>query len=875
MSLPNEGVGGLVRRYDSAKADEERNDEMAKPIEPGAVIPQAIERIDALVRSLSIEERAQLTCGVDAWHASGVDSIGLRSMLTLDGPNGVRGMTFPKGSSATCTPCGTALGGTWDADLVAEVAARIGAEAKRSGVHYLLGPVLNIVRSPLAGRDFECYSEDPLLTAKLGAAYVTGMQSQGVAACPKHFVANDSEAHRTTVNCIVDERTLREVYLLPFERVAKAGAWSMMAAYNRVNGVHCSENGALIGGILREEWGWDGVLMSDWDATHDTVAGAAAGLDLEMPGPPRHFGPRLAAAVRRGEVDEETLNCAAERVLTLAARVGALDLDADARGAGSASGSPAGPDPHPGSLQPIHLSDADAAELVRRAAAESFVLLTNDGILPLTATGIHRLAVIGPNAASPCTQGGGAAHIDAPYAVSPLDGLRAALPEDVEIVHERGCSIDLFLPSLGTMAVTDLDGAPGLTIEFYRGQEPGSEAVARYNVQSSTVHLFGDLPAGLPQNDFAVRLSAWLTPAASGPHRIAMRGLGGRRLFVDGALAADQWAAPAGVDVPTALFEGTEHGGTFELEAGKRVLITAEAHSAVHEPSLLAVGCAAPEVGDPMAEAVAAAATADVAIVVVGTDETWESEGRDRKSVTLPGRQDELVESVAAANPRTVVIVNAGCPMDLPWAERVAAVIYAWLPGQEFGNALADVLLGIAEPGGRLPVTLALRAADFPAFDTTPGPDEELVYREGVNVGYRGFDAAGVEPRFAFGHGLGYTTFEYEALDLVTDGLPEGEPLELRVKLRNTGTRAGKEVVQMYVADLDCSVARPPRELKGFAAVHLAAGEAVEVGLALDDRDLAYWDSARHSWRIEPGRFEIAIGRSSRDIRLRRTFELA
>jgi beta-glucosidase len=213
--------------------------------------------------------------------------------------------------------------------------------------------------------------------------------------------------------------------------------------------------------------------------------------------------------------------------------------------------------------------------------------------------------------------------------------------------------------------------------------------------------------------------------------------------------------------------------------------------------------------------------------------------------------------------------------MDLPWAERVAAVIYAWLPGQEFGNALADVLLGIAEPGGRLPVTLALRAADFPAFDTTPGPDEELVYREGVNVGYRGFDAAGVEPRFAFGHGLGYTTFEYEALDLVTDGLPEGEPLELRVKLRNTGTRAGKEVVQMYVADLDCSVARPPRELKGFAAVHLAAGEAVEVGLALDDRDLAYWDSARHSWRIEPGRFEIAIGRSSRDIRLRRTFELA
>ncbi|MFI5258485.1 MAG: beta-glucosidase family protein [Candidatus Limnocylindrales bacterium] len=838
---------------------------MAQTIEPGAGISRAVERLGELVESLSIEERARLTSGVDAWHAAGVDSIGLRPMLTLDGPNGVRGVTFPKGSDATCTPCGTALGATWDVDLVAEVAARIGVEAKRSGVDYLLGPVLNIVRSPLSGRDFECYSEDPLLTAEMGAAYVTGMQSQGVAACPKHFVANDSEAHRTTVNCIVDERTLREVYLLPFERAARAGAWSMMAAYNRVNGVHCSNNRALIGGILREEWGWDGVLMSDWHAMHDTVAGAAAGLDLEMPGPPRHFGPPLAAAVRRGEVDEDTLNGAAERILALAARVGALKIEGIGRGGVAL----------PESSRPIHLSDAEAAVVVRRAAAESFVLLANDGILPLARSEIRRLAVIGPNAAAPCTQGGGAAHIEAPYAVSPLEGLRAALPADVEMIHERGCSIDLFLPRLDSLGVADLDGAPGLTIEFYRGQEPGTDAVARYNVQSSNVHLFGDLPAGLPQNDFAVRLSAWLTPASSGPHRIAMRGLGGRRLFVDGVLAADQWTSPAGVDVPTALFEGKEHGGTFELEAGKPVLITAEAHSAGHEPGLLAVGCASPEIGDPMAVAVAAAASADVAIVVVGTDETWESEGRDRKSATLPGRQDELVEGVAAVNRRTVVVVNAGCPMDLPWADRVAAVMYAWLPGQEFGHALADVLLGTAEPGGRLPVTLARRAEDFPAFDTTPGPDEELVYREGVNVGYRGFDAAGLDPRFAFGHGLGYTTFEYESLDLVADGLADGEPLQLLVRLRNTGTRAGKEVVQVYVADLECSVARPPRELKGFAAVRLAPGEAIELELALEDRDLAYWDGARHSWRIEPGLFEIGIGHSSRDIRLRRTFELA
>ena len=839
---------------------------MTQPTDTAPILPVSVERLDTLVRSLSIEDRARLTAGADAWHTAGVDSIGLGQMLTQDGPNGVRGTTFPKGSSATCTPCGTGLGATWDVDLVAEVAARIGAEAKRAGVHYMLGPVLNIIRSPLGGRDFECYSEDPLLTADLGVAYITGMQSQGVAACPKHFVANDSEAHRTTVNCIVDERTLREVYLLPFEAVARAGAWSMMAAYNRVNGVHCTRNAALIGDVLREEWGWDGVLMSDWHATHDTIDDATAGLDLEMPGPPRHLGQHLAAAVRRGEVDEETLNCAASRVLTLAARVGALPIDALPISA---------PKVDPAPLEPLHLSDATAAALVRRAAADSFVLLANDGALPLAAAQLKRVAIIGPNAAQPCTQGGGAAHIAAPYAVTPLEGLRAALPAGVEIVHEPGCRIDLFLPPLTRMDLMDLDGKPGLTIEFFRGQVPEGQAVARYNVQSSDLHLFGDLPAGLAQNDFAVRISAWLTPRTSGSYKVAMRGLGGRRLFVDGVPAADAWDAPAGVDVPTALFEGKELGGTFEFEAGKRVLIAGEAHSITHEPSLLALGCSEPETTDGIGAAVAAAASADVAVVVVGTDETWESEGRDRKTVTLPGRQDELVERVAAVNSKTIVVVNSGCPMDLPWADKVAAVIYVWFPGQEFGNALADVLLGAAEPGGRLPVTLARRAADFTAYDTTPGAGEELVYREGVNVGYRGFDAAGVEPRFAFGHGLGYTTFEYESLELASDGLAEGEPLQLRVRLRNTGTRSGKEVVQVYVADLEASVPRPPRELKGFAVVRLAPGKAIELVLNLDDRDLAYWDPARHSWRIEPGRFEIQVGHSSRDIRLRQSFELS
>jgi beta-glucosidase len=832
--------------------------------------PISPERLDELLRALDIDEKAGLTAGIDAWHARGAPSIGLGPMVTLDGPNGVRGVTLPAGSTATCTPCGTALGATWDVDLVREVAARIGAEAKRAGVHYMLGPVLNLVRSPLGGRDFEAYSEDPILAAMLGAAYVEGMQSAGVAATPKHYVANESETKRTSVDCRVDERTLREVYLVPFEAAANAGAWSIMAAYNLVNGIHCADHDHLVGEILKGEWGWDGVLMSDWHGADDTVAGALAGLDLEMPGPPRFFGPGLAEAVRRGEVTEAVLDEKARRMLLLAARVGALAETGTAGAApagGAAGGAPLDP------AKPWHLSDAQASALVRRAASESFVLLTNDGILPLAPAGIHKVAVIGPNAARPCTQGGGAAHIPAPPAVTPLGGLRAALP-GVEIVHEPGGRIDMFLPPLSAMDVRDLHGQPGLSVEFFRGQEPAGDPAASRHVDSSRLHVFGDLPHGVKADDFAVRLSGWLTPAESGPHDIALRGFGGRRLLVGGVVVADLWDALPPADIPTALFEGSQDGGTFELRAGEPVLITAELHSARHAPCQLNIGCRSPQASDELERAAAAAAAADVAIVVVGNDEAWESEGRDRRTVTLPGRQNELVELVAAANPKTVVVVNAGCPMDLPWADRVAAVVYAWLPGQEFGNALADVLLGRSEPGGRLPFTIAARESDYPALSTTPGEREQLVYSEGVNLGYRHFDAAGIEPRFCFGHGLGYGRIEFESLEVTTDGLPAGDSAQLKVRLRNVGGRPGKEVVQVYVGDLESSIPRPPRELKGFTAVHLAPGESVDVFFALQNRDLAYWDEGGGGWRIEPGRFEILVGRSSRDIRLRESLEL-
>jgi beta-glucosidase len=836
--------------------------------------PMSPERLDELARSLTIAEKAALTAGVDVWHAAGLPRLGLATMQALDGPNGVRGMTFPVGSTATCTPCGTALGATWDPELVHEVAARIGAECRRAGVHYLLGPVVNLVRSPLGGRDFEAFSEDPILTAVLGAAYVRGIQSAGVAATPKHLVANESEMRRTSVDCRLDERTLREIYLVPFEAAANSGAWAMMAAYNRLNGVHCVDNPALLREILKDEWAWDGVVMSDWHAT-DSGAAAAAGLDLEMPGPPHFFGAQLAEAVARGEVSEDVLDEMARRVLILAARVGALRGEAEASAA-PATGVPAGAPAVGPALDPAapwHLSDAEAAALVRRAAAESFVLLSNDGILPLDAAKLRRVAVIGPNAAQPCAQGGGAAHISAPPTITPLDGLRAALP-GIEIVHEPGCRINLFLPPLAALDLRDLQGRPGMTVEIYRGQSPAGTPYASWHIDGSEIHLFGDLPAGVADDDFSVRLSGWLTPAESGPHEIALRGFGGRRLRVNGVVAVDLWAAAPAADIPTALFEATDEGSAFELTAGRRVLVEAELHSEAVGPRLLAVGGRAPQTGARIEQAVAAAASADVAIVVVGTNEQWETEGRDRKTTSLPGRQDELVERVAAANPRTVAVVNAGCPVDLPWSDRVAAILYTFFPGQEFGNALADVLTGRSEPGGRLPFTLAAVEADYPALSTIPDENGRLVYGEGLLIGHRHFAKHRIEPRFCFGHGLGYTQMEFETLEVVSDGLPEGDAAQLKVRLRNTGDRPGKEVVQVYVADLESSVPRPPKELKGFAPVHIEPGETAEVFLILEDRDLAYWDAEAGGWRIEPGRFEILIGRSSRDIRLRASLEL-
>jgi len=658
-------------------------------------------RIDTLVARLDLERKVRLLTGASAWTTHDEPAVGLRAMVLSDGPAGVRGQVEDERSTSANLPSPTALAATWDESLVERLGRLLAAEARRKHADVLLGPTVNLQRTPLGGRHFECLSEDPLLSGRIGAAYVGGVQAGGVAATAKHYVANDSETDRFTVDVRVDERTLRELYLTPFEQLVRdGGAWVVMAAYNGVNGSTMTES-PLLADPLKREWGFDGVVVSDWSATRSTEASARAALDLVMPGPQGPWDGELVAAVRAGRVPEAAVDDKVRRLLLLAARVGALEgVD------------PAAPAPDPPAA-------GDVAALLRAAAAAGSVLVRNQAAtLPLATDGLHRVAVIGPNAAVARTQGGGSVRVTPDHVVSPLDGLRAALaPLGVEVVHALGARI------------------------------------------------------------------------------------------------------PAGIE-PLPEDEELDH-------------------------------------------AAALARDADAAVVVVGTTDEIESEGFDRASMALPGRQDELVHRVAATNPRTVVVVNTGSPVSLPWRDEVPAILLSWFGGQELGNALADVLLGRVEPGGRLPTTWGAREQDVPVLHARPVAGR-LRYGEGIHVGYRAWARTGAVPAFPFGHGLGYTTWSYEHV-VAPATVAAGEDLVARVRLRNSGRRAGREVVQAYLSRASSAVERPAVWLAGFAVVDAQPGETVIAEVRVPARALRHWSVDAHRWEVEPGGFELTAGRSVAD----------
>jgi beta-glucosidase len=799
------------------------------------------------VGKLDLETKVRLLSGAGAWTLEEVPEIGLRTLTVSDGPVGVRGGTDTELEPSAALPSGSGMAATWDEELLGRIGRLLAGEAVRKGVDVVLGPTINLHRSPLGGRHFECFSEDPLLSGRLATAYVRGVQEQGIGACPKHYVANDAETDRFTVDNRVDDRTLRELYLAPFEAVVTdADPWMVMAAYNAVNGTAMTEND-LLAEPLKGEWGFDGVVVSDWGATYHGEPAARAALDLTMPGPEQQWREPLVEAVRAGRVSEAAIDEKVRRILRLAARAGALDGVA-----------PAGEKPAAGRIE-------DAAPLAREAAAAAAVLLRNDGILPLQADTLRRVAVIGPGAKDARALGGGSASVPLPYVATPFTGLREALDGRAEVVTAVGATLS---DSLRGARADELSGPGEGSSVVLRWLDGSGATVGEQAAGTATiVRLLDTVPDGAAE----LEVHTGFVPDEDGDWRIGVTGLGRCVLTVDGTTVLEETEEPEVFDIHQMFASPPQHSTTVPLAAGRRVDVRIRyrwpAQGFIFRVGLV-VGPPTRPADEELAHAVELARTSDVAVVVVGTSEDVESEGFDRTSLALPGRQDELVRAVAAANPRTVVVVNAGSPVELPWRDEVSAVLVSWFPGMEFGNALADVLLGAAEPGGRLPTTWPKALADAPVREVTP-TDGGLEYAEGLDIGHRAYVAAGTEPAFWFGHGLGYTTWEYESIaaDVAGDGGTT------TVRLRNTGDRRGKQVVQVYASRPDSAVERPARWLAGFAVVTVEPGETVEVPVEVHARALRHWVTGS-GWAVEPGAVTLSAGSSAGSLLVSTTVHL-
>ncbi|KIF74311.1 beta-glucosidase [Streptomyces sp. 150FB] len=812
--------------------------------------------VEAALGKLDLDAKTRLLAGQDQWSLPGLPEIGLASLVMSDGPVGVRGVRWTSDDPSVALPSPTALAASWDPELARRAGRLLAQEARRKGVHVLLAPTVNLHRSPLGGRHFEAYSEDPYLTGEIGTGYVLGVQDGGVGTTVKHFVANDAETDRFTVDNIVAPRPLRELYLAPFEAiVANAHPWGIMAAYNTVNGSSMTEHRYLQNEVLRGEWGFDGYIVSDWLAARSTVGALLGGLDVAMPGPETVYGPKLAAAVRAGEAEESAVDEAVRNVLRLAARVGILE------------GAPAAVTDFP--------APVDGEALAREVARRSFVLVRNEApagaevgeppVLPLDPAQAGTVALIGAAARDARVLGGGSATVFPDHIVSPLDGLTAALPEQT-LTYAVGAE-----PS-GQLGLGD----KGFELEAISRDADG-RVLATTKLPNGRVQWVGsDLPDGV---DFealhTVEITGSFTPRESGEHAFGTRGVGGFTLTVGGQVLfeGDQGSGTS-TDPFEAFFGAPTERGRAELVAGQPVEISLV--DTVYKESdvpMKAVAFSLLHLGpqhDPdelIAEAVEAVRAADTAVVVVATTSQVESEGFDRKNLKLPGRQDELVRAVAAVNPNTVVVVNTGSPVELPWREEVAAVLLSWFPGQEGGAALADVLLGAEEPGGRLPTTWPVTLDDVPVSDTTP-TDGQLHYDEGVFIGYRAWEKSGATPAYPFGHGLGYTDWEYETLSAT--------PTEATVRLRNTGARTGREVVQIYLAPgagEPGAPERPARWLAGFASVEAGPGESTEVRIPLRRRAFEIWDEEAGSWAYQDGTYEVQAAHSVADRRLSATVD--
>nr|WP_320144629.1 glycoside hydrolase family 3 protein [uncultured Cohaesibacter sp.] len=796
--------------------------------------------LDALLDAMTLEEQVSLLSGASFWRTASIERLGVPAIKVTDGPNGARGEDFSGGVRSAAYPVAIALAASWNPDLVEEIGQDLAHEARSKGARVLLAPTVNMHRNPLNGRNFECFSEDPLLASTMAVAYIKGVQSEGVAATIKHFIGNECEYERRTTSSQIDEKTLREIYFPPFEAAVKeADVACVMTAYNALNGTHTSQNRWLLDEILRKDWGFDGVVMSDWTATHSTVEALEAGLDLEMPGPAKHRGEKLVQAVRDGLLDPDLVRKAARRILALGARVGAKLEDEQTQ-------ERAEDRPH-------------TRALIRRAGAESAVLLKNENLLPVASKSALRIAVIGPNAARATMFGGGSAQINAHYAVTPLEGIRAAFPL-ARIDYALGCPGDRYVPLI----------KQPVQIRFFQNTDLSGDPVLEQEGERSEFKWFGPVAPQVDHQAFSARLRCVYVPQETGNYEVGLMSAGTSRLSIDGKPVLEAWESwERGYSY---FGHGcAERRANVRLEAGCSYEIEVDyACGDGLTTTLKAVrfGLRAPSDCGSLAQAVAMAREADLVVLVAGLNDDWETEAEDRASLDLPAAQNDLIEAVARENARTLVVMQSGSPVTMPWADKVPAILQLWYPGQECGNALGDILSGKAEPAGRLPQSFPAVGEDLSPMTDRPKPHDAIVYSERAHIGYRGFQARGTRPQFPFGHGLGYGQIELVGSEIADS--PDGQSaLSALVTLVNHGDLGGSEVVQLYLKGETETVSG----LAAYAKVHLEPGETKTVSITVPLRAFQRWSEQNGQWHLNNDRFSLSIGTSSEKLCFHHTIE--
>ena len=824
---------------------------MAASSDTGKRVQDTEKRVNDILSRMTAEEKIDLIGGVDGFYIRAIPRVGLPKLKMSDGPLGAR-----NDGPATTMAGGIALAATWNPALAERVGGAIATDARSRGVHFMLGPGVNIYVAPMNGRNFEYFGEDPFLGGRIATGYIEGMQKLGVSATIKHYMGNNSEFDRHNVDAIIDERAMREIYLPIFEAAVKrAHVGAIMDSYNLTNGQHLTENPHLNIEIARQSWGFDGVMMSDWWATYDGVAAANGGMDLEMPAGDHMNRATLLPAIEKGQVSMAAIDDKVRRILRVAVRFGWLDREQTDLG--------------------IPRYSATGARVALQAARESMVLLKNDGnLLPIDSGAVKTIALIGPNAHPAVPTAGGSAGVKPFAAVSFLEGLTNKLGTKANVLWNAGLPDRRQIAGSTEFTTEAAGGEPGLKLEIFHNKDlsgaPSETRISRH-INVAPAFSMADLTNGEdfarlmanPPKTSSMRWSGYCTAKTAGVYEVFAESPtdseGGYRLYVDGKPILDGWTVrKAMVDQAKVDLAAGPHKVVFEKYQG----------GFNFQGDVVRVGIAAQaSLVDPVAKALAA--KAGVVVLAVGFNGSNESEGSDR-TFELPTGQEELIREISAINKKTIVVITAGGGVDVHgWLDRVPSVIQAWYPGQAGGTALAEILIGEVNPSGRLPISIEKRWEDNPAHDSYyPDPGtRRVVYRDGVFVGYRGYEHNGVTPSFAFGHGLSYTTFRYGKLE-IKPGATAGA-YDVTFEVTNTGPRAGAEVAQLYIGDGHATVPRPPKELKGFAKVELKPGETKSVTLALDGRAFTYYDVKDKLWRADPGEFDVLVGRSSAAIELK------